>query len=539
MVHNLYRFYLYAIFIALLIFAAIAIGQLLNTILVLTPLRGSSTSLPTSAQVVQAIVFAIISLVIAGTLGGIHYWLIRRDMLHHPEAVGSAIRAFFLNVTEAIGIILAVPVIGYLVFNSLAQNYGANVVNALALALPALGIVLLLELERRRLHVPVSSRAALAFQRFHFYGVQILLLFFLTFSLLSAFRPFVDGLIFNNRGIAQDCSNGDCQSYNLAYLAVSMLWFLVCWVGYGLLTRNDRSPLPRLVLHGASFAYGIGWILAGVYQGLELIISPFFKLSVSLHDVLGLSAQYDFVTPLALGLLVAGIYHLWLHDTVQQGLISQKGMALTEYAIVTVLVAALFWWGCGTALYNLLQTLAPAPSVPDNEAWISSIAFIVAGLGYIALDLYLHRHNSTDTSAAGPRRGLTLALFGTGILALAIGGATALYAWVTALFGTSISNWQQVTHGGLAAFLVGALLVGLYQRNIRKESLFSSPAKQPATSIAPTTPIAPATPVPTEPTASAEKEIEEVLDALLAGSITRDEAAKRLRTLSVISADNS
>ncbi len=527
MAHNLYRFYLYAIFIALLIFAAIAIGQLLNTILVLTPLRGSSTALPGSTAIIQAIVFAIISLVIAGTLGGLHYWLLRRDMRRHPDAVSSAIRAFFLNIPEAIGITLAVPVIGYLVFYSLAQDSGTNVVGPLAFALPALGVALLLELERRRPHIPATSRAALAFQRLHFYGVQILLLLFLTSSLLSALRPFVDGLIFGNKG----CSSDGCQSYNLAYLAVSMLWFIVCWVSYGLLTRSDRSALPRLILHGASFAYGIGWMLAGVYLGLELVTSPLFKLPVSLHDVLSSNAPYDFITPLALGLLVAGIYHLWLHDAARQDLISQKGVALTEYAIIATLAAALFWWGWGTVFYNLLQTLAPAPGVPDSKAWVSSIAFIVTGSGYIALDLYLRRRNTSDSSATGPRRGLTLALFGAGILTLAIGGATALYAWITSLLGSSISGWQQVTHVGLAAFLVGLLLVGLYQRDIRRESLFSSPAKQPAT------PIALVTPVATVPTAPAEQEIEKVLDELLAGSITRDEAIQRIQTVSAIPAD--
>jgi hypothetical protein len=121
--HNLYRFYLYSVYIALLIFAAFAVGRLLNTVLIFTPLHGSdSNSLPSSAEVVQSIVFAAVSIAIAGALAGLHYWLIRRDMHSDPTGANSAIRSFFLNMTEAIGIALAVPVAGFFVFGILASS---------------------------------------------------------------------------------------------------------------------------------------------------------------------------------------------------------------------------------------------------------------------------------------------------------------------------------------------------------------------------------------------------------------------------------
>jgi hypothetical protein len=54
-------------------------------------------------------VFAVVAWVIAGALSGLRYWLIRCDIQSDPTTGASAIRTFFLNITEAVGIALAVP----------------------------------------------------------------------------------------------------------------------------------------------------------------------------------------------------------------------------------------------------------------------------------------------------------------------------------------------------------------------------------------------------------------------------------------------
>src|SRR5215472_5459680 len=108
MVRALYRFYLYAVSIALLIFIAAALGGLLATLLPFTPLRSSSDSIPDRAQIVQSIALATVALVFAGPLVGLHYWLIRRDMRADPAAGRGAIRSFFLNITELIVAPLAI-----------------------------------------------------------------------------------------------------------------------------------------------------------------------------------------------------------------------------------------------------------------------------------------------------------------------------------------------------------------------------------------------------------------------------------------------
>ena len=86
MVHNLYRFYLYTVFLAMLIFAAIGLGLLLQPLLAFTPLRGSYGASPTTAVIVQGSVFFGVSWLIAGLLGGLHYWLI--ELAGGKDALG-------------------------------------------------------------------------------------------------------------------------------------------------------------------------------------------------------------------------------------------------------------------------------------------------------------------------------------------------------------------------------------------------------------------------------------------------------------------
>ncbi len=181
MARNLYRFYLYTVFIVLLIFAAFALGQLLSTLLLLIPfLRSSYDAVPDTAHITQSLVFALVSWVIAGLLGGLHYWLIRRDMSNDPAAGDSAIRSFFLNITEAIGISFVVPFIGFSVLGQLIYGQSYGLVSILSFALPTLILVVVLELERRR--TQVVTGAALTFQRLHVYGVQLLFLIVLAFA---------------------------------------------------------------------------------------------------------------------------------------------------------------------------------------------------------------------------------------------------------------------------------------------------------------------------------------------------------------------
>jgi hypothetical protein len=537
MLRNLYRFYLYTVYIALLVFVAVITGRLLNALLSLTPLHGSYGHGASQAEVVQALVFAVVTWVIAGVLGGLHYWLIHRDMQSNPSAGTSAIRSFFLNVAEAVAIAIAAPLVGFSVFSSLGFYSGTDAASPLSYALPALTLFGLLEWERRR--TEMRSRAALAFQRLHLYGVQIFLLSYVSFACFNVIKPLVDEVIFGGSVALEQCRNytdivSYCHNPNLLYLVASLLWFVALWIGYGWLVRDDKARLIRLILHGASFAYGVGFLLSGIFFAAQLLILPLFNMPAALVDILGSGAQHDFLSPLLLGILVVVVYYRWLKRAARAEMIDEDVLILTEVAIADVLSAASFWWGCGNLLYNLFQTLAPIPNAPDATSWVVALAFVVAGLGYIPLDLSLWRRNAREAAtASGPRRGAVLALLGSGILALAIGGATALYAWMTALLGSAIENWQIVVHTGLATFTVGLFLVGIYLWFARREHLLGLRHKQQTT-----TAVSPADEATTDsiPASSTEvvasTTIEGVLDELLAGKITRNEAAERIHALS-------
>jgi hypothetical protein len=516
MLRNLYRSYLYIVYIALLVFIAIVTGRLLNTLLSQTPLRGLYASASSQAELMQSLVFAVVAWVIAGILGGLHYWLIRRDVQSCPTAGANAIRAFFLNLATAIGITLAVPLIGFAVLAGPGYETGVDVTSPLAFALATFAVVLLLELERRR--TTVREGLALTFQRLHFYGVQMILLFFFAAAWFSSIRIVIGELIFSGGACHSFGSDGYCTNGDILFLVLSLCWFAIFWLGYGWFIRNDHARALRLVLHGISLAYAIGLILVGVYLGVQVMLLPLFKLSASLADVLDSSPQYDFVSPLALGMLVAGVYLVWLQKAARQGLVSKSRLGLMEWAIAEMLSAASFWWGWGYLLYNCLQQWATPSSAPAAQDWIKAIALVIAGCGYVPLEAYLRRRNAVDGSlASGPRRSVVLALLAGGVVGLAIGGATVLYAWGTTLLGSAITDWQQVAHLGLAAAIISACLVTVYLWSALREHHLRS--KLSAT----TRPL----PAPLKPSVQ-QAAIEAVLDELLGGKVTRHEAAARI-----------
>ncbi len=524
MARSLYRFYLYTVCMVLLIFAMATLGRLLQVLLLFTPLRYQYMNVPASGDMIQAVVLFAVSWIAASLLGGLHYWLLRRDMQSDTGAGLGAIRSFFLNVVEGVSVIVTVASTGFFVLGMLASNSPGDITGAIAITLPALLLAVLLEFERRRTPLPATATGALIFQRIHFYGVQLILLLMVTFAWQSNFRPLVDTLFFGGKGTLDACppDAAGCPTYNAFWLFVDLLWFALFWIGYGWLNRKDTATLPRLILHFAGMAYGTGFVLFGVYQGIALLLMPLFHLPIMLKDVTGFVAIHDFMSPLTFGLLVVGVYIFWLRDASRLNLIELSVARAVEWAIGAALAAAMFWWGCGYTLFNLLE-LASTPLIrPDATAWVMTLAAVIAGVGYIPLDIMLARWNATETFAAGARRGFILSLLGGGILTLAIGGVVALYTWVTGLIGSPITDWETVLHTSLAAFSIGVLLVGIYLTIALREKLFSSFAKLPQASSV--------VPVVQSPTVASET-LEQTLDELVAGHITRDVAAARIRAL--------
>src|SRR5260370_40743426 len=103
MARNLYRFYLYVVFVAMLIFATVGLAMFLQTLFALSGLRGTFSSAPTNQSITQTGVFFGVSWFIAALIGGLHYWLIHRDMSSDPATGGSnAIPRFLLKLDDVV-----------------------------------------------------------------------------------------------------------------------------------------------------------------------------------------------------------------------------------------------------------------------------------------------------------------------------------------------------------------------------------------------------------------------------------------------------
>lgn len=548
MLRGLYRFYLYAVFIAMLLFATSGLIQFL-TVLFESVFKDPNIT-PSGANLVQALVYGIVSLITAALFGGLHYWLIRRDMRNDPMAGNSAVRAFFLNAVALVILPLAVGS-GTSTISAIGQHNAGGLSSSAALTITLLGLWLLLEWERRR--VPASSGTALVFQRLHLYGTQLILLFILTFSWLLSMGQLVDKVLFGGAGALATCAGSTgCQGSDIAAVladVVSTLWVVLFWVGYGWLSRNDAASVLRRVFHYIGFGFGIIAGLVGIYRWVTLIsLLAIFKESLPANSISGAFAEYDVISPLSLGLLVVGVYVIWLRNATMKHSEERVPVFLTGLAIAAALSGVAFWSGCWLILLNILEKVFPSTTAVTPENWASAIALVIAGIAYIPLGLLL-RILSARAAFLVPLRGFTFALFGGGILAAAIGGAIALYAYGTAALGSALDNWVYIAHTGNAAFVTGVLIVGIYLWTSIHEGFFAGFTKQQGTDTKPPMgEVHVATPTLAQVNGAAgpsaketqamqagqvttvviTQAVGEIVDELLAGKIGRDEAIARI-----------
>jgi hypothetical protein len=528
MASNFYRVYLYVVFLAMLIFAAVGLGWLLQSLLALTALRGTYGAVPTSMDLVQHIVFFGVSWLIAGVLGGLHYWLIRRDMRQDADAGDSGVRAFFLNLVELVVAPLGIGITSSAVIPQLGQTYSGDLSGTTAFALSALALFVVLELERRR--KPAEHGVALFFQRFHLYGVQFILLNILVFTWIYAFTLLFNVIVYNGQAGGSVVCVGfvACEGQNLFSALAATLWAIVFWIGYGWLSRGDAPSLFRRIMHYGSLAFGVGYLLFGLHLALDLAFRHIAGVEPTPQDTV---TSFNFGAYILLGALVIGIYLYWLRSTGRREQDGLSRVSLNCQVVFAALMAGAFYWGIGYLLLNALEW--PATS----QDWSTALSLVVTGIGYIALDILLDARKRKQVSGSlEARRAFVFALLGGGILAAAIGGAVALYALLTSAFGSPVENWPHLEHSGLAAFLAGAFVLAVYFLRARRESLFralTKPLKQPVTAPMETgSPAQPAV-LPAQPPAKASSSsIESILDDLLANRITRDEAVERLQARS-------
>lgn len=527
MARNLYRFYLYAVFLAMLILAAVGLGWLLQPLLALTPLRGGYDSPPANSALVQGIVFFAVSWIFAILLGGFHYWLIRRDMRDDPDAGNNGIRAFFLNIAELVAAPLGIGIATSGVIANLGQVYSGNLSYPAATAIAALALFVVLELERRR--VPASNGVAVFFQRFHLYGVQFILLNIMVFTWISAFNLLVNVVAFGGNGNFGSsvcvgfvtCANGP----NLFSQLAAALWVAIFWLGYGWLLRNDASSLFRRIVLALSFAYGVIVLLNGIYIAIALLLRNLLGVAPSPADTL---SNYNFSAWITLGLFISIMYLLWLRWPLKNQVAQLTTITLVCEAIGAGLMAAMFYIGIGYVIVNVFE-------IPSARLdWATSLAFLITGVAYIWLDLRLSQQKRTNLPGAmDSRRGFVFALLGASVLAAVIGGAFALYAVITAALGSPLDNWQHTARIGAAAFIVGAFVLAFYLWRANREQLIGSLSRSKQQPVPPAALEIEPIPAPVAAPVAASQSItlESILDDLLSDKVTRDEAAGRIREL--------
>ncbi len=290
---------------------------------------------------------------------------------------------------------------------------------------------------------------------------------------------------------------------------VAVLWISAAVAAYWLLTR----PLALSALRQAFQLIGYGISLIYFLTGL------FFLLNLGVRSALGDPFESSeladgYVLPAALfGLLFAALYALWLRSE-RAG--SRMGAETIDHSILAISAfeaAVPFWFGIGFIVWRLLEIASGLPV--EKLDWAGPIAAVLAGVVYIPVSLYL-RVLTARTDAIGPRRAFVLALLAGGIIAGAIGAATALFAFGSQALGAPISNWEDVTRVGVAIFLVGLAIAGIYFWSARSEHLLQA---RPSAAPTPTAEGAP------QPALS----IEQILDDFAAGRLSRDEAASRIR----------
>ncbi|MGE5335444.1 MAG: hypothetical protein ACM3N4_12135 [Nitrososphaerota archaeon] len=527
MVRNLYRCYLYAVCITLLIIATTTTAVSLALLLSNAGLRGAFDSALYNRQVVQAEVAFVTAWLVALLLGGLHYWLIRRDMASDPAAAGGAARSYFLNITQLFAVLIAAgfAASGIVAFG---QRYGAPA-RGVSVALAFGGLFALLQWERMRIRV--QTNAARAFQRLHLYGAQLVLVFIATPLWLQATQTSALAAM-SRRAIFDPCSpyygydSGTvactpASAYPLRLVAgqwAAALFIAACWAGYTVYSRNDRHSRLRQVTHLLALGYALGFVLWSAQR-------IFSALLLQLAGQPVLTRSFPITAAITLGALVFGVVVLlaysWLYAREAPGLPSGVPAAgLIQMALIAVISSYPFWLGGQSLLSGIIERVVPAGASPDTFAFAQAGGQVLAGLPFVVFTLLL----GTRTRQAGvtwPHRVFVLIQLAASVIVSAVGMVIGLQALGSTLLGAPLDGWQHTARTGLVTLVVGGVMVAIFltiaARNhylgARVEPKPDAPLPNPAVGGAP---VAPET-------------LEGILDALLAGRLSREEAAAHIR----------
>ncbi|HEX5440029.1 MAG TPA: hypothetical protein VFW76_04050 [Ktedonobacterales bacterium] len=529
MVRNFYRVYLYSVCVALLIAATTATAFALGLLLSATPLRGPYSSSSPHSQIVQTLVaFAVVWLVTL-LLGGLHYWLIRRDMATDPAAGGGAVRSYFLNITQLLAVLVAIgtAAIGILQLG----NQNSSTASIFAVTFSTAGLFALLEWERRRTRA--TTRAAMVFQRLHQFGAQLVIVF-IAISVLSQAVQGIVLTVMIRSGAYNPCADFPdgytCfpgNYYSLRQVVAqwgAALFIAACWAGYTAFSRGDRHSWIRQVTHLLAFGYGLSSVLSGCRGIFEAVLRYLLGLPLPPNN-------FTSGAPTIAGALVSGLVvvlaYCWLYAREAADLPSGVPAAgLAQWALAGVIFAYSFWVGAQTVLIDAVEHVVPEGSQPPVGNFAQAGALLLTGLPFVFITLRLGAR-TRQTGVTWPHHVFVLVLLAGGVIAGAGGLIIALQASLSAMLGAPADHWQQAARGGFVTLLVGATMVAIFMTvAVRNHYLGTRPEPKPVQ----TEPVAANTqPLAAVGSAAPYETLESILDALLAGRVTRDQAAARIR----------
>ncbi len=294
--------------------------------------------------------------------------------------------------------------------------------------------------------------------------------------------------------------------------AAAWLWFL--WLGQ----RDSRSLLRQILTL-------IGWTAGGMILlaiTLERAAEYVLRLVTPGASAPNYLDEFNFGPLFVASAIALAVYGWTLREREVDAPMSAPAVRLTMRALSGAVLAAPFWIGVFFVVRNVIVAISPAATAPTANEWDTAIAFVIAGVGYIPLALWLGAGSRAE-DINGPRRGFVLALLAAGALVTAGAAATLLYTVITPLLGVPLDNWQDLARGAGAALITGVALGGLYLFIALREKQFVPAPKAPE--VAPeAAPIPPPAPAPAG-------SLDEVLAQFKGGDLSQEATAERIRTL--------
>jgi hypothetical protein len=499
MLASLRRVYYYFVASVALIFLTYAIQNVVYEVLVRTGLQGYSYSQPGSLR--QAAVLLAVAVVIVAPVGGLHWWLIRRDARQDPTALGGVVREIFLDLLtfgSLITVTISLGSVLYYAFETSHASYESGPTTQLSLVI-GWGIALI-ALSAERLATRDQHTAAKAISG-TFAGLTGLA-FLITIAVLgsSALQMVVD----HAASLYPGCSlNGftDNQTFPCQIITPnspgsplgSTFAYVLGFAAIVYWLRDIAGTAGRLIVDAAYIIVGTITALAGVFDLMQGLLHYFthYPLTQFAQSLVSTESSGIPTTPfagsLAMGAILLGYFVTQAWAVPNRGQHPELGRQVALVAIAVPL-AATFLIGASEVLGGLflLPTLFPQSA----DFWFGAVSMALSGVAWVALwPLLARMSNPTGTGPQLPRRVYVYIVLGGTIVSAVISLAVGIYYAITSAIGTAADVTNRATFEAFATTIVMGAAAGYYwfvlvrdQRILRQHAPVAPP---PASGDAP------------------------------------------------------